>query len=162
MWHRRSTIYLTLLLDYNYGMWKYSTMLLRVIVNTLLLQRGVKKYLMDSAVFMLIVRKNVVFAIRSEQERIFRKKTLAKLSQKITSSFRSSLFFLSFPRRPSLQIIYHRKRFLPSKGHSDVVTYMYTAYTYNPGNRTTYRCDNVQCGCVAYECSIKLRRYMRR
>lgn len=50
---------------------------------------------MDSAVFTSIVRKNVVFAIRSEQERIFRKETLAKLSQKITSSF---LFFpfLSF------------------------------------------------------------------
>lgn len=23
------------------------------------------------------------------------------------------------------------------------------------------RCDNVQCGCIAYECSIKLRKYMR-
>lgn len=40
MWHRRSTMCLTLLLDYNYGMWKYSTMLLRVLVNTLLLQRS--------------------------------------------------------------------------------------------------------------------------
>lgn len=83
---------------------------------------------MDSAVFTLIVRENVVFAIRSEQERIFRRKTLAKLSQKTTSSFSSFLFF-SFDRRPSLRIIYLRKRFLPSKGHSDIVMYMYTAYT---------------------------------
>lgn len=84
---------------------------------------------MDSAVFTLIVRKNVVFTIRSEQERIFRRKTLAKLSQKTTSSPFSSFLFFSFDRRPSLQIIYLRKRFLPSKGHSDIVTYMYTAYT---------------------------------
>ena len=70
MWHRYSTMYniciyiyinLSLLLDYNYGMWKNSTMLLRVLINILLLHIGVKKYLMGSAVFMLIVRKNVGF-----------------------------------------------------------------------------------------------------
>lgn len=120
---------------------------------------------MGSAVIDVDCSTDVAFRyIPSEREKILRRET------------RSLVISVSFPPAASTRSISPIHPFpcrfrspLPPESVSlreDVRstwrTHVHCIISRDRGGRITlYRCDNVQCGCVAYECSIKLRRYMK-